>query len=51
MNLYQISDAATEDWQDIVNYTLNQHGETQTRKYMSALEKGIEKIGVRRTAL
>jgi len=46
MNLYQISDAATEDWQDIVNYTLNQHGETQTRKYMSALEKGIEKLAL-----
>ncbi len=46
MNLYQISDAAAEDWQDIVNYTLTQHGEAQTRKYMSALENGIEKMAL-----
>jgi toxin ParE1/3/4 len=44
MSLYQISDAAEEDWHNIVNYTLTQHGETQTRKYMAALEKGIEKM-------
>lgn len=46
MNLYQISDAAIEDWQGIVKYTLTQHGEAQTRKYMSALEKGIEKLAL-----
>jgi toxin ParE1/3/4 len=46
MNLYLISDVAAEDWQDIVNYTLTQYGEAQTRKYMSALEKGIEKLAL-----
>lgn len=46
MSLYQISDAAAEDWHNIVNYTLTQHGETQTRKYMAALEKGIEKMAL-----
>lgn len=44
MSLYQISDAAAEDWRDIVNYTLTEYGETQTRKYMLALEKSIEKM-------
>jgi toxin ParE1/3/4 len=46
MSLYQISDAAAEDWQSIVNYTLTQHGEAQTRKYMTALEESIEEMAL-----
>ena len=34
---YEISLSAEEDWREIVNYTLDQHGEIQTRKYMQEL--------------
>jgi len=38
---YEISVDAEADWRDIVNYTFDNHGETQTRKYMAQLEKCI----------
>ena len=31
---YEISLAAEEDWRSIVNYTIDNHGETQTRKLL-----------------
>ena len=41
---YEISLSAEEDWQSIVNYTLDKHGEEQTRKYMKGLEDCIEAL-------
>ena len=42
--VYEISAAAAEDWEGIVNYSLNQHGEKQTLKYMQELQKGTEQL-------
>lgn len=40
--LYERSHAALQDWQDIVEYTLDQHGVDQTEKYMAGLISCIE---------
>ncbi len=42
MGLYEISEAAEEDWRSIVNYTFEQFGEVQVRKYMSQLKTCTE---------
>ena len=44
MDLYEISESAEEDWRSIVNYTFEQFGETQVRKYMSQLKTCIENL-------
>lgn len=41
---YEISLSAEEDWREIVNYTLDQHGEIQTRKYMQELTNCIDNL-------
>ena len=43
---YEISLLAEEDWRDIVNYTFDNHGEAQTRKYMDQLEKCISDLSI-----
>ena len=42
MKLYERSDAALSDWRDIVEYTLDHHGEAQTQKYTTGLIQCIE---------
>ncbi len=42
MQLYEQSHAALDDWQDIVEYTLDNFGIDQTEKYTSALLRCIE---------
>lgn len=37
MSLYERSRAALQDWQGIVEYTLERHGITQTEKYTAGL--------------
>lgn len=44
MPLYEISLAAEQDWRNIVRYTLKNHGEKLTRKYMQQLEDCIENM-------
>lgn len=42
MTLYERSHAALQDWQDIVEYTLEQHGIAQTEKYTAGLIQCIK---------
>lgn len=42
MTLYERSQAALQDWQDIVEYTLDRHGAGQTEKYTAGLIRCIE---------
>ncbi len=42
MKLYERSQESLKDWQEIVNYTLDNHGETQTIKYTKQLISCIE---------
>lgn len=44
MQHYEISQDSEEDWREIVNYTLDHHGETQTRKYMQQLQNCIDDL-------
>ena len=44
MDLYEISGSAEEDWRSIVNYTFDQFGETQVRKYMNQLKACTENL-------
>ena len=44
MSLYLQSQEALDDWRDIIEYTLGQHGEAQTVKYAADLIKCIEAI-------
>ena len=46
MEPYEISEPAEEDWRNIVNYTFNQFGEAQTRKYMSELKQCTKKLAL-----
>lgn len=46
MESYEISELAEEDWRSIVNYTFNQFGEVQTRKYMSELKQCTKKLAL-----
>lgn len=46
MESYEISESAEEDWRSIVNYTFNQFGEVQTRKYMSELKQCTKKLAL-----
>ncbi len=48
MDLYEISESAEEDWRSIVNYTFEQFGETQVRKYMSRTKNLYRKPSNRR---
>ncbi len=38
MALFRQTQAALEDWQGIVEYTLDKYGEKQTRKYLRGLQ-------------
>ncbi|MCG8640636.1 MAG: type II toxin-antitoxin system RelE/ParE family toxin [Desulfobacterales bacterium] len=44
MTLYERSHAALNDWQEIVEYTLERHGVAQTEKYMAGLIGCIESM-------
>lgn len=44
MSSYQRSRAAVQDWQGIVEYTLEQHGIAQTEKYTASLTLCMEDI-------
>lgn len=42
MSLYERSHTALRDWQDIVEYTLDQHGVAQAEKYAAGLIQCME---------
>ena len=42
MTSYETTQAALDDWRKIVEYTIENYGEAQTRKYMASLLKCIE---------
>jgi plasmid stabilization system protein ParE len=44
MILYEKTKAVLEDWQNIVNYTLDNHGEEQTLKYTQGLQKCMDSM-------
>jgi plasmid stabilization system protein ParE len=44
--LYERSHAALQDWQEIVEYTLDHHGESQTEKYTAGLISCIEAMSM-----
>ncbi len=46
MALFREAQASLEDWKGIVEYTLDKHGEKQTRKYMRGLQDCMEAMAV-----
>lgn len=46
MAIYESTYAAQRDWQEIVEYTIEQHGVKQTEKYTTQLLKCIEAMTI-----